>query len=462
MFARWYSEEFSSTHTFAHVETSPWEEELETAAAQLAKLLSEGAVDQADPRNFAHQVPVPSKAALLGLFMGAVYQQNQAARELSPVTSSLEDQVIESYARMLGLGQEAWGYLCSGGTSASLHAVWTHTKRAGESSVDLICSRATHVSVERIAGALKGVRLQRLDCDAHERIDVGAVAQAVKGSLVAGRLPVVVATCGTTGAGQIDPVADLVELRRTTPFVLHVDGAWGGFLATLTTTGRLGRSTRDVAALAHADSIGIDPHKMASMPVGCGVILYRDPELRALVHRQSPYVFVEGRGHSYGQLSLTMSRNGMYASAHWLQNQVCPLTAEGLGSDVEQILEGARTLADEMERAGMRLLFEPTVGIVVCVPARATMSETNAVVLQVAAECLWHDERPTQSLPTISTYRITAPAVLERIGRETGVVRDTGELHAFRMVVASPPRPGFRPHAMAVARGLTQRCTRLR
>ncbi|MFE0641743.1 pyridoxal phosphate-dependent decarboxylase family protein [Streptomyces sp. NPDC058877] len=440
------------------MESSPREEELEAAAQRLAKLLAEGAVDQADPGNLAHQVPVPSKAALLGLFMGAVYQQNQAARELSPVTSALEDQVIESYAAMLGLGQNAWGYLCSGGTSASLHALWTHSERAGEASVDLICSHATHVSVDRVAGALKGIRLQRLDCDAQERITVGPVEQAVRDSLSAGRLPVVVATCGTTGAGQIDPIAELVELRRKTPFVLHVDGAWGGFLPTLTATGRLGRHARDVAALAHVDSIGIDSHKMASMPVGCAVLLFRDPALREPVHRHSPYVFAEGRGHSYGQLSLTMSRNGMYAAAHWLQNQVRPLTAEGLGRDIEQILDGARTVAEEMQRAGMRLLFEPTVGIVVCAPKRTTMSETNAVVRQVAAECLWHDERPMPDLPTISTYLITAPAVLERISRETGVVGDTDELSAFRLVVASPPRPGFQSRAASAALALARHC----
>ncbi|WP_168220663.1 pyridoxal-dependent decarboxylase [Streptomyces sp. RFCAC02] len=458
LFAHWYGEFFATTRTHAHLEATSRDGILVTAAEELAAALREGSVDPAAPDNFAHQLPVPSKAALLGLLMGAMYQQNQASRESSPVTSRLEDEVIRSYAAMLGLGDDAWGYFCSGGTSASLHALWTLTGRAAEPAVDLICSHTTHISFDRIGEVLKAVRLHRVECDAHDRADTDAVARAVARSREHGRLPIVVATCGTTGAGQIDPVADLVELRRTEPFLLHADAAWGGFLSALTPTPLLGRHRRDVAALAHVDSIAVDPHKMASMPVGCGVVLFRDPALKALVRRGSPYVFAEEAGPHHGQFSLTMSRNGMFAAAHWLQNQVSPLTADGVGADVARILAATRVLADEMERAGFRVLFEPAVGIVVCVAPRGTFRATSEVTRRVGADCLRHDRRPAGDLPVLSTYRVTTEAVLDRVERQTGLLRDGAELLAFRLVIASPPLPGFRTHATSAARALARHC----
>jgi glutamate/tyrosine decarboxylase-like PLP-dependent enzyme len=110
--------------------------------------------------------------------------------------------------------------------------------------------------------------------DRELRLDVGALRERIREDEVAGALPLaVVGSAGTVSTGAVDPLADLAELAREHGIWLHVDGAYGGFAAALP------GASRDLRALAEADSVAVDPHKWLYAPVEAGCALVRDREL---------------------------------------------------------------------------------------------------------------------------------------------------------------------------------------
>jgi glutamate/tyrosine decarboxylase-like PLP-dependent enzyme len=74
--------------------------------------------------------------AMIGLFAGMLYNQNNVAAEASPVTTRLEIEVGNDLCRMLGYAVPAaghapepgktipWGHITSGGTVANIEALW--------------------------------------------------------------------------------------------------------------------------------------------------------------------------------------------------------------------------------------------------------------------------------------------------------------------------------------------------
>src|SRR3546814_3419640 len=101
-----------------------------------------------------------------------------------------------------------------------------------------------------------------------------------------------VAVLGTTEFGTIDPVHRVIGARdaaanRGLGHWVHVDAAWGGYLATLFRAPDGSLLPRDkvadgfaqfpssevyeaFAALSEADSITVDPHKLGYLPYGAG------------------------------------------------------------------------------------------------------------------------------------------------------------------------------------------------
>jgi aromatic-L-amino-acid/L-tryptophan decarboxylase len=85
-----------------------------------------------------------------------------------------------------------------------------------------------------------------------------------------GRLPfLIVGTAGSTGAGVVDPLADLADLAAESNVWLHVDAAWGGAAVLVP---RLRPSLRGIE---RADSVTWDAHKWLSVPMGAGMFFCR-------------------------------------------------------------------------------------------------------------------------------------------------------------------------------------------
>ena len=193
-----------------------------------------------------------------------------------------------------------------------------------------------------------------------------------------------VAVLGTTEFGTIDPVHEVVARRARFAsegfgFGVHVDAAWGGYLATVLRAedGSL-RSLADlrrefasfpsasshaaIAALGECDSITVDPHKLGYLPYGAGAFVCRDQRAMGLLSEDADYVFSGDGGGDYfvryrklGRFILEGSKSGAAAAAVYVTHKVLPLdhahfgriTAETIRS-TETFLARAARFADEM------------------------------------------------------------------------------------------------------------------
>lgn len=72
-----------------------------------------------------HMIAEQTIASQIGYFATMLYNPNNIAAEISPVTTRLEMEVASDLARMIGYNPgESWGHLTSGGTVANFEALW--------------------------------------------------------------------------------------------------------------------------------------------------------------------------------------------------------------------------------------------------------------------------------------------------------------------------------------------------
>ncbi len=217
------------------------------------------------------------------------------------------------------------------------------------------------------------------------RLDPGALETMLE-QLRVHRQPVLmtVAVLGTTEFGTIDPVHEIVACRthfanRGFGFGVHVDAAWGGYLATLLraedgglrplaalrhefATFPSASSHAAIAALGECDSITVDPHKQGYIPYGAGAFVCRDQRAMGLLSEDADYVFSNddrndyfSRYHKLGRFILEGSKSGAAAAAVYVTHKVLPLdhahfgriTAETIRS-TETFLARAARFADDM------------------------------------------------------------------------------------------------------------------
>ena len=72
-----------------------------------------------------HMVGEQTIAAQVGYFAAMLYNPNNVAAEVSPVTTGLELEAADQLAAMIGYDTaRSWSHLCAGGTIANLEALW--------------------------------------------------------------------------------------------------------------------------------------------------------------------------------------------------------------------------------------------------------------------------------------------------------------------------------------------------
>src|SRR5262249_3548814 len=134
-------------------------------------------------------------------------------------------------------------------------------------------SAETHTWIQKAADicGLGTDAIRWIATDTEMRMDVGALRRAIDEDTAAGRRPfLVVGTAGSVSTGAIDPLAEIAGVCREKNVWFHVDGAYGGFAAALP------EAPADLRALAHADSIAVDPHKWLYAPLEAGCALVRN------------------------------------------------------------------------------------------------------------------------------------------------------------------------------------------
>jgi glutamate/tyrosine decarboxylase-like PLP-dependent enzyme/anti-sigma regulatory factor (Ser/Thr protein kinase) len=210
--------------------------------------------------------------------------------------------------------------------------------------------------------------------DADYRMDMARLQQELERAL-GEKKPVlaVVGVVGTTQEGAVDPMHELVALRRAFAqrglgFSVHCDAAYGGYLAACfrSADGELrGQGEmqseyagwpseavyKSYAALKDVDSITVDPHKLGFVPYPAGAIVFRDGRVRELVAQEAAYVLGGRSARQPGEVHigksiLEGSKPGAAAAATFLSHRVVPPNRNGYGAVLGQTIRIARAFYD--------------------------------------------------------------------------------------------------------------------
>jgi len=188
--------------------------------------------------------------------------------------SALELVTVDWLREMCGFPEGAGGLFTSGGSSANLTALAAarHVRSTGAADT-VYFNEQLHYSNERALRTLgfDPEQFRRVPSNKKFQMDVVALERIMDDDRAAGRKPMcVIATSGTTNTGAVDPLEEIAGLCRRHDAWLHVDGAYGAAAA-------LSPKLRpQVAGIALADSLALDPHKWLFQPFEIGCVLVRD------------------------------------------------------------------------------------------------------------------------------------------------------------------------------------------
>ena len=289
----------------------------------------------------------------------------------------------------------------------------------------VLVAATAHYSWEKIVRAL-GIgsnQLRFVPVDTSFRMDPDALWEQLV-ALRERRAPVLacVSVFGTTEESAVDRLDLVLEVRERAErelgmtFHLHSDACYGGYAAAVTrradgtrrSAAEVRASTgtdwpsdgwmRAAAALAAADSVTIDPHKLGYIPYPAGAFLLKDRRARDLVAVDPPYL-TPARGVDdadelfVGRYIFEGSKPGAAAAAVWLSHKVLPLDERGYGHLIERTVAGARKLHATLRKADLGafrlvLLPEPDINIVCYLlhhPETRTLAAVNELNERVYA-----------------------------------------------------------------------------
>jgi glutamate/tyrosine decarboxylase-like PLP-dependent enzyme len=325
----------------------------------------------------------PHAVARLAYALAMFLNPNNHALDGGRATSALEKEAVAQIAHMFGW-QTHLGHLAGGGTMANFEALWVARELLPGQGV--AASEQAHYTHSRLTSVL-GVPFHTVPVDALGRMD----AAALESRLDAGGIGTVVATLGTTAAGSIDPLEEIVRLREKHDFRLHIDAAYGGYF---TLARNLERGARRSFDLIHqADSIVVDPHKHGLQPYGCGCVLFKDPSVGRLYRHDSPYTYFSSDELHLGEISLECSRAGASALALWTTMRLFPLVQGGaFALGLESCREAALRLHEFIKgHARLAPVLAPELDIVVWLVRAGSASESTRLARAVFAAAAKRD-----------------------------------------------------------------------
>ena len=285
----------------------------------------------------------------------------------------------EFYGQWIQNSQYALGAFCSGGTIANVTALWAARNRLCGPSGDfkgiaqeglvkalrhldcqglaILVSRRGHYSLGKAADLLGIGRdnLIRVETDDNNRVDMRRIREHVTRLRAEGIRPLsLIGIAGTTETGNVDPLEALADLAAELGCHFHVDAAWGG--ATLFSDTYRGL----LKGIERADSVTIDAHKQLYVPMGAGMVLFKDPATLSSIEHHAAYIIRRG-SRDLGSHTLEGSRPGMAMLVH---AGLSIIGRKGYELLLDQGIERARDFARRIDdHPDFELVSEPELNI---------------------------------------------------------------------------------------------------
>ncbi|MCL1046189.1 putative pyridoxal-dependent aspartate 1-decarboxylase [Shewanella electrodiphila] len=285
------------------------------------------------------------------------------------------DQADSFYNQWMHSANYSLGAFCSGGTVANITALWIARnqllkadgtfkgvnreglpralKHYGYDDLAILVSERGHYSIGKTADLLGIGRdnIVSIPTNANNKVDVEQMRQtAAKLAKENIKVMAIVGVAGTTETGNIDPLSELAQLASELQCHFHVDAAWGG--ASLLSD----KYRYLLKGIELADSVTIDAHKQMYVPMGAGMVLFKDPELAHAIAHHAEYILRVG-SKDLGSQTLEGSRPGMAMLVHACLQII---GSEGYEILINNSLEKARYFAQEInQHQEFELITEP-------------------------------------------------------------------------------------------------------
>ncbi|CAN5167988.1 aminotransferase class V-fold PLP-dependent enzyme [soil metagenome] len=271
------------------------------------------------PQYAGQMLKPPHPLAWISYALSMTINPNNHALDGGPPTSEMEKEAVSQLAEMVGYGEEYLGHLTSGGTIANLEALFI--ARELQPGKMIAASSRAHYTHKRMCRVLN-TPFYEIPEKNDGSVDWDLLNKHID------KIGTLVVTMGTTGLGEVEPLARLLPKMKDAGVRVHADAAYGGFFKIIE---EQLDSKENWKVLSEADSIVIDPHKHGLQPYGCGSVLYKDPSVGKFFRHDSPYTYFTSDDLHLGEISLECSRAGASAAALWATQQLFPLTEDGLG-----------------------------------------------------------------------------------------------------------------------------------
>ncbi len=343
-----------------------------------------------------------------------------------PSLGAIQRDVVGITADLLH-GEDAAGFMTSGGTESILMAVKAARERArherGVTDPEIVLPVSAHAAFHKAAHYF-GLTVRRVPVRDDWRADVDAAAD-----LVNDRTVLVVGSAPQYPQGVIDPIPELAALAASVGANFHTDACMGGFV--LPFMEMLGHPIPPWDfRVEGVTSISADVHKLGYAPKGASVILHRTKDLR----RHQTFVFEDWLGGFYASPNMQGTRPALPMACAWAilhhlgVDGYCALTRTTIETRVK-LVGGVRAIP------GLTVLGEPEAQLVAIAAEDPEVLDVFAVGDALAARGWFHDrQKPPDTLhatvsagnaPVIGEYLADLRACVAQVGGERLADRST-------------------------------------
>ncbi len=234
------------------------------------------------PKYMGHQISPAAPISALSSLVSSILNNGMAVYEMGSAATAIEKVVIEKITQKIGYGNNADGFLTSGGTIGNLTALLAARQAVSdtdiwengiEENLGVMVSEEAHYSVDR------ALRIMGFGTKGIIKIPVGEqftmktdllndyYQEAEQNGI---RVIAVVGSAPSTSTGMYDDLESIAEFCTAKKIWFHVDGAHGGAAIFSSKYKHL------LVGVEHADSIVIDGHKMLMTPSIMTFLLFKE------------------------------------------------------------------------------------------------------------------------------------------------------------------------------------------
>ena len=334
----------------------------------LARDVEGGLIGSVGGRFFGWVIGGVLPAGLAADWMTSAWQQNAALYATSPAAAVVEEVVGDWLKDLLNLPQSASFALVTGCQmahvtclAAARHAVLTKHDWDVEAKglfdaprIRILTSAARHGSFTR-AVRLLGFgtdQIELLAVDSDDRLPAKTLELALKKDPISPTI--VLLQAGDINIGAYDNFRELIPIAKKFGAWVHVDGAFGLWVATTTELRHL------VDGVELADSWATDGHKMLNVPFDCGFAFVADREShRASMASSAAYITLASNARDQMDWNPEWSRRSRCFASY---AAIRSLGRQGIADLVERCCKHAHSIVTRVgQLEGAEMLWEPTI-----------------------------------------------------------------------------------------------------